>query len=148
MTFLLTDGPVFQGKIQEIGLRNNELEQIQESGIFDLTQLRILQPDFKIFLDSTSTQINKENLKEFRIKDGLVNSILLQNINLNQGNFEFFSKSNTPLNGLAFKDVDLSLKKLDLDLLDLEENISPELLFKKQLIYILKIDRKMLTVDL
>ncbi|QYH40248.1 hypothetical protein GYM62_16150 [Algoriphagus sp. NBT04N3] len=134
----LTNGPVFQGKIQEIGLRNNELEQIQESGIFDLTQLRILKPDFKIFLDSISTQIKNENLKEFKVKDGLVNSIMLQNINLNQGNFEFFSKSKNPLNGLAFKDVDFSLKKLNLDLLNLEENISPEVLFKKQLEFSLK----------
>lgn len=110
-------GILLEGKISEIGIRNNSLDEIETTGIFDLNLLRIKKPELKIYLDSTAQSTRAFAKVEKKQKDHFISSLLLHHIQLTEGRVEVFEKDNKPQNGLSFTDFDLAISDLEMDLL-------------------------------
>src|SRR5690606_38851161 len=49
--------PVLDAKIDQVILRHNQLAEIQETGIFDVRDLWLINPKFNLYLDSTKVEM-------------------------------------------------------------------------------------------
>lgn len=125
--------PIFQATIDQIGIQNNNLKEIQESGILDLTHVRLENPQVKIYLDS------KEKLphptEEKRVVENFINSILLQNVLIQKGKLEFYDKVKGSIPGLAFQNLEFETEALSLELLSPDLEIDLPSLLKKKLYF-------------
>lgn len=119
-------GILLEGKIAEIGIRNNSLDEIESTGIFDLNLLRIKNPELKIYLDSAARPKRKLAKNEKDLKEPFISSLLLHRVQLTEGRVEVLEKNKTPRNGLNFLDFDFAISDLEMDLLaeELELNAS------------------------
>jgi hypothetical protein len=123
--------PIFEGSIDQIGIQNNKLKEIQETGILDLTQIRLDHPIIKVFLDSEPKKMAKS--KETDFTEAFVNSIRLQDVVVKDGKIEFHDKITGLIPGLAFQKLELDLKELGLELLDDGLDIDVSTILKKEL---------------
>lgn len=126
--------PIIALKVDEVGIKNNTLREMQLTGILDVTNLRISKPDMTLYIDdekSVSTKSKQTNSPSTK-NIGLIQSILLQDLKLEHGDIAIHSKQTGQLPHLNFKDVNLDLDKLGLDLMNLGE-LRPELLLSKNL---------------
>lgn len=108
--------PIFVATIDQIGIQNNSLKEIQESGMLDLSQLRFEHPQVKIYLDSKekAPQITKRK----GTAEAFVNSILLQNILIQKGKLEFYDKFKGLIPGLDFQELEFEIEDLGIELLN------------------------------
>lgn len=114
--------PYFQGTIEEVGIRNNKLAAVQETGIFDIENLRIKGPDLKLVLNSKGEKETKSKTIKTSTNDGLIQSILLRQIALDNGKIAIHQKEKGPVNGLTFQEIDAELKGLDWDLTQMSDH--------------------------
>ncbi len=127
--------PILSAKLDELGVRNNTLRDIQSTGIFDLTQLRLLNPKIDIYLDTVlrvpKTKSEKDTMKS--AKSGLVESIMLQDILVSNGDIALHNKGSGPIPRMAFNKVNFGLESLGFDLLNTNNSLSPQILLDKDL---------------
>jgi hypothetical protein len=128
-----TIGLVLEGTIQEIGIKNNSLEEIQKTGVFDLKNLRILKPELNLFLDSAKNSNPKKSKDEKELKDPFISSLLLQNIEVAEGDIGLYNKENEALQGLLFPSINLSVSDLNFDLLSEDRDLNPQTIIDKGL---------------
>ncbi|MCE7057255.1 hypothetical protein LZF95_21420 [Algoriphagus sp. AGSA1] len=134
----LTGNPgtvILSAKLDELGVRNNTLRDIQSTGIFDLTQLRLLNPKIDIYLDTAQSVSKAKSQKDTvkSVKSGLVESILLQDILVSNGDIALHSKGAGPIPHMAFNKVNFGLESLGFDLLNTNNSLSPRILLEKDL---------------
>ncbi|WP_339703604.1 hypothetical protein [Algoriphagus aquimarinus] len=125
--------PIVSAKIDQLGVRNNNLRDIQSTGIFDLSQLRLSNPTIKVYLDSDEKAKKTEKPQKDTKVTGLIESVLLQDVLVQKGNIAFFNKDGGQIPRMAFRDVDFGLKAMNLDLLKKSKEFSPQLLLDKDL---------------
>lgn len=127
--------PIFSATIDELGVRNNSIRDIQSTGVFDITQLRMLNPKIDVYLDQSSKtpreNSSKDSLKSSEV--GLVESILLQDILINNGAIALHDKESGLIPRMAFNKVNLALQGLDFDFLNSKTNLNPQILLEKDL---------------
>jgi hypothetical protein len=131
-TNIAPGSPIISAKIESLSLQNNTLKEIQETGVFDLTKIILTNPVFEIYLDSAEKEKVEKKSKP-KDKPGLIQSILLQDILINNGKISLFNKETGPIDRLSFDGVNFELDDLNLDLIGKNQSISPQLLLEKDL---------------
>lgn len=108
--------PVLDAKIDQLILRNNQLAEIQETGIFDLKEIRLVNPKVDVYLDSVKV---KRDLNPGRAKSSkaLIQSILLGDFHLENGELTFHRKGKGPIRRLDFQGLTLDVEDVDIDVL-------------------------------
>jgi hypothetical protein len=109
--------PVIEAKIDQLVLRNNHLAAIQETGIFDLSEIRMVNPKVDVYLDSVKVKKETKAGKE-KSDSSLVQSIILGDFHLENGALTLHRKGQGPIPRLDFQGIALDLEGLNLDLLD------------------------------
>lgn len=111
--------PVIKAHINSLGIKNNKLASIIQSGQFNVTQLSLTHPKLEVYLDEKVDRVSSTNSKNSkdRSKNGLINSIVLDDLLLIEGEMKFFSKELEPLPRLDFEGINLSLNNLALELM-------------------------------
>jgi len=127
--------PILSAKVDELGVKNNTLREIQATGVFDLTQLRLMNPNINVYLD-TATKSKKPESKSDSVNAtnlGLIESVLLQDVLVNNGTIVLHNKETGQIPRMAFNHVNFGLNALNLDLMKKSKDLSPELLLEKDL---------------
>ncbi|MEP1085801.1 MAG: hypothetical protein ABJ333_10160 [Algoriphagus sp.] len=127
--------PIFSAKIDELGVKNNSIREIQSTGVFDLTQLRLLNPKIEVYLD-TASKPRKSRPKPDSLnaaKVGLIEAVLLQDILITNGDIVLINKETGQIPRLKFNHVNLGLERLNFDLMRKGAELSPQLFFEKDL---------------
>lgn len=123
---------IFEASIDKLGIQNNKLKEIQETGIFDLSQVRLTNPTFDIYVDSEKKSTVKSSSNTVK-KDAFVNSLLLQDVLIQNGKFTVHNKEKGPVPQLDFQGFNFEVKDLNFDLLGNTTKLNPQLLFQKEL---------------
>ncbi|MFC3416745.1 hypothetical protein [Algoriphagus hitonicola] len=114
-----SEGVLFSGKIDELGIRNNTLAEIQRTGRVNLESIRISGPDMRVYLDTASTQNSSgQSGPRSKNEEAFVHTLMLQNLMITEGKIEFHQKGKGPIPRLGFQGIDLALNDLDFDLLN------------------------------
>jgi hypothetical protein len=113
--------PVVDGKIERVVLKKNSLLDMLTSKKVDLREVRVQNPIFSFYLDSLTTPITSRSGSLKKIPEGLIHSLLLGDLILENGKFDFFRKGGKALSNLSFPKVDARLEQLDIDLLEMEK---------------------------
>ena len=124
--------PIVEASIEQLAIHNNKLKQIQETGIFDLTQVRLTNPKIDVYLDSEKKTTEKPTPKAPKA-NAFVNSLLLQDVLIQNGKFEIFNKETGPIPQLDFQGVNFGVNDLNLDLLARGQKLDPQMLLEKDL---------------
>lgn len=127
--------PILSAKIDELGVRNNTIRDIQSRGVFDLSQLRLLNPKIDIYLD-TARQSSKSKSSRDSLKfknGGLIESVLLQDILIDNGDITLHNKESGEIPRMAFHKVNFGLKELNFDLMNKNSELSPQFILEKDL---------------
>ncbi len=114
--------PVLDAKIDQLILRNNHLAEIQETGIFDLKEVRMVNPKVKVYLDSAKVKKETRPSKE-KSATALVQSIILGDFHLENGALTLHRKGEGPIPRLDFKEIGLDVEGLNLDFLDQNQTL-------------------------
>ncbi|MFC5625527.1 hypothetical protein [Algoriphagus winogradskyi] len=134
-TFGNPGSPIFSAKIDELGVRNNRIRDIQSTGIVDLTQLRLLNPKINVYLDTAqkSPKTKKSSGNSSPKNLGLIESVLLQDILINNGDIRIHNKESGQIPKMAFHKVNFGLQELNYDLMNKNAELSPQFLLEKDL---------------
>ncbi|MEN2280486.1 hypothetical protein AAGF08_00010 [Algoriphagus sp. SE2] len=124
--------PIISANIGELSIQNNTLKEIQETGIFNLEKVTLTNPQVDIYLDSAEKK-KTEKKTSVKKKDGLIQSILLQDVLIQNGGFTLHNKETGPIDRLAFARVNFELGNLNLDLIGNNQKISPQFFLEKDL---------------
>lgn len=114
--------PVIDAKIDQLILRNNHLAEIQETGIFNLKDIRIVNPKVNLYLDSAKVEKDTKPTKP-KSSNSLVQSILLGDFHLESGALTVHRKGKGPIPRLDFQGIGLDMEGLNLDLLDKNQSL-------------------------
>jgi len=131
-TKIAPGSPIVAAKIEKLSIQNNALKEIQKTGIFNLDRITLTNPLIDVYLDSAEKKksvktVNKSN------KSGLIQSILLQDILIQNGKFTLHNKETGPIDRLAFEGINFELEDLNFDLIGKDQKLSPQVLFDKDL---------------
>jgi hypothetical protein len=124
--------PILKAEVAELGIEHNSLRQIESTGVFDISQLRLTSPIIDLYLD----RIEKTGpVKDPRIRKegGLVSSIILRDLLIQEGQINAHNKDSGQMPRLAFNNVDFGMKGLDLNLMNSDQEIRPQFLLEKDL---------------
>jgi hypothetical protein len=115
--------PVLDAKIDQLILRNNQIAEIQETGIFDLRDIRMVNPKVHLYLDSV--KMDKTALTQARVKSStaLIQSILLGDFHLENGELTIHEKGKGPIPRLDFQGIGLDVTGLNINLLDQSQSL-------------------------
>ena len=113
--------PVIDGKIERVVLKKNSLLDMLTSKKVDLQEVRVQNPIFSIYLDSLTASITSGVGNFKKTPEGVIQSILLGDLILENGKFDFFRKGGRALSNLSFPKVDARLEQLGIDLLGMEQ---------------------------
>lgn len=123
--------PVFDGKIERVVLQKNSVLDILNTKKVDLREVRIQNPSLSIFLDSLpvpkTNQLKGGQEKPVRF----IQSLVLGDLVLENGKFDFFRKGGQALPNLSFPQVDARLAQLGIDLLAMGQLPTWQKLFSK-----------------
>ncbi|MEB2784526.1 hypothetical protein [Algoriphagus persicinus] len=127
--------PILSAKIDELGVRNNTIRAIQSTGVIDLTQLRLMNPKIDLYLDTASkSRTPKQSKDSLDSKNrGLIESVLLQDILINNGDIVIHNKDSGLIPRMAFNKVNFGLKALNFDLMNKNTDLNPQFLLEKDL---------------
>ncbi len=137
--------PIFSGTIAEVGIQNNSIREMQSTGVIDLSQLRLLNPQLTVYLDSLEREVVEGKPKE-STQNGLITSVLLQDILIENGGVVFHDKVTGLVPRLAFAGINLDLQDLDLDLMKGASSINSQLVLENDLALSIK-DYEIFTKD-
>lgn len=114
--------PVIDAEIDRLILKSNYLADIQATGIFDLKEIRLMNPKVKVYLDSAKANTKSQSEKKIP-STALVQSIILADFHLENGELTMHRKGEGPIPRLDFQGVSLDLEGLNLDLLDQNQSL-------------------------
>jgi hypothetical protein len=123
---------ILKAKVAELGIKHNSLRQIESTGVFDISQLRLTDPIIDLYLDRIEKTAPAKETK-VRKEGGLVSSIILRDILIQQGQIKAHNKDSGQMPRLAFNNVDFGMKGLDLDLMNSDQEMRPQFLLEKDL---------------
>lgn len=129
-TTIAPGSPIISARIESLSLQNNTLKEIQETGVFDMTKLSLVNPVIDIFLDSAKKEVKAKPVKP-KNKEGLIQTVLLQDILVQNGKFTLYNKELGPIEHLAFDGVNVELAELNFNLIGKDQKISPQFLLEK-----------------
>jgi hypothetical protein len=131
-TNIAPGSPIIAAKIESLSIQNNALKEIQETGVFNLEKITLTNPLIDVYLDSTE---KKKTVKKVdsNNKEGLIQSILLQDILIQNGRFTLHNKETGPIDRLAFEGINFESKDLNFDLIGRDQKLSPQFLLEKDL---------------
>ncbi|WP_026969625.1 hypothetical protein [Algoriphagus terrigena] len=137
--------PVLDAKIDQVILKNNRLAEMQDTGIFDLRELRLVNPKINLYLDTAKV---KKEQKEIKVKSAtsLIHSILLGDFLLENGEMVVHKKGQGPIPRLDFKEISINAKGLNLNLLESDQSLDLKTLAEKNAQFGLK-DYSIVTPD-
>ena len=110
-----------EGSIAEIGISNNDLSLIQETGVFDIEKLRISRPKLRVIRDKEAPRINKVSQSNNADSVGLIQKILLQSIEIQEGQIKIEDLYKGAINGLGFNKVNAQINALNWDLTQMRD---------------------------
>jgi len=123
--------PVFDGKIERVLLKKNSMLDILNTKKVDLREVRIQNPSLSIFLDSLpvpkANGLNVVQEKPARF----IQSLVLGDLVVENGKFDFFRKGGQALPNLSFPQVDARLAQLGIDVLSIGQLPTWQALFSK-----------------
>ncbi|MFC3878913.1 hypothetical protein ACFOSV_01935 [Algoriphagus namhaensis] len=129
--------PVVLADIASVGVKNNKLFEILSTRRFELSQLTLTDPDVKIYLDQEkeeeSSANQPEEIQEPKEAKGLVNSLILDDVIISNGEIQIFDKEEQPIPKLDFDGINLSLVDLNLELLGKKQDTSPDFFLNQDL---------------
>jgi len=109
--------PVLDAKIDQLILANNSIAEIQETGIFDLREIRMINPKVNLYLDTV--KVKKENITvREKSSTALIQSILLGDFHLENGALTVHRKGKGPIPRLDFQGLALDVEGVNIDLLN------------------------------
>jgi|GEM_PF-512644 len=114
--FGISGNPVVEAKIDQLAIRKNKIQEMFESKRLDLRQIQLLNPEIAVYLDSAFTSANKIK-QSFQKGEKLIQSILLNELNLDNAAIQFHRKGKGPIPNLNFPKVDVRMSGLGIDLL-------------------------------
>ena len=123
--------PVFDGKIERVVLKKNSMLDILNTKKVDLREVRIQNPSLSIFLDSlpipktNGLDVTQEKPARF------IQSLVLGDLVVENGKFDFFRKGGQALPNLSFPQVDARLAHLGIDVLAMGQLPTWQVLFSK-----------------
>ncbi|MDN3204839.1 hypothetical protein [Algoriphagus sediminis] len=112
--------PIISAQIPFLAVQNNKLASILGSQTFNITQVKLTDPEVFIYLDKEAPVKDENSLakpKKEQSTEGLISSILLDDVLLENGGIQIFNKENQPIPKLNFNNVNVTLKDLNLELL-------------------------------
>lgn len=113
--------PVFEGKIDQVALKLNSLLEILSTKKLDLEEVHFQNPTLSIYLDTvTVSPVSGTSLFK-KPPESLIESILVGDLVLKNGKFDFFHKGGQAISNLSFPKVDARLDQLGIDLLNFEK---------------------------
>ena len=114
--FGTSGNPVIEAKIDQLMVRKNKIQEMFDSKQLDLSQIRFINPVFKIYLDSAGLDSEKTVVA---LQEGgkLIQSIFLNEVSLENGNIQFHSKGKGPISNMNFPKIDVRLGDLGIDIL-------------------------------
>jgi hypothetical protein len=124
--------PILSAKVAELGIKHNSLRQIESTGVFDISQLRLKDPVIDLYLDRIEKTAPDKD-PSVRKEGELVSSIILRDILIQQGQIIAHTKDYGQMPRLAFNNIDFGMKGLDLNLMNSDQEIRPQFLLEKDL---------------
>ncbi|WP_139352685.1 hypothetical protein [Algoriphagus sp. A40] len=109
--------PVLDAKIGQLILKNNHLAEIQDTGVLDLKEIRMVNPELNLYLDTTKVKKSGKTPKA-KSSSALVQSILLGDLQVQNGELTLHRKGQGPIPRLDFNEIDLKVEDLNLNVLD------------------------------
>ncbi len=128
--------PIISAEIPQVAVQNNKLANILGSQTFNVTQIKLTDPEVNIFLDEEAPPKNlkvRDKVQKNETGQGLINSIVLDDVILEDGDVQFFNKQNEPISKLDFENVNLTLAELNLDLLSRNKDMSADFFLDQDL---------------
>ncbi|GAA0877646.1 hypothetical protein GCM10009119_06140 [Algoriphagus jejuensis] len=122
--------PAIDAKIDQLILRHNHLAEIQETGVFDLSELRLVNPTINLYLDTAKVKKETKSPKTAS-KTSLIHSVLLGDFILQNGKLVLHHKGVGPIPRLGFEGISAKAIDLNLNLLDQEQALDLKLLAEK-----------------
>lgn len=124
--------PILAAKVAELGIKHNSFRQIESTGVFDISQLRLTDPIIDLYLDRIE-KTEVEEVPKVRKEGGLISAIILRDILIQKGQIKAHNKDSGLLPRLAFNNVDFSMKGIDINLMSSNQEIRPQFLLEKDL---------------
>ncbi|MBN7809545.1 hypothetical protein J0A68_01170 [Algoriphagus sp. H41] len=137
--------PTLDAKIDQVILKNNRLAEIQDTGIFDLRELRLVNPKLNLYLDTADIE-RPEREPKTKSSASLVHTILLGDFALENGEMVLHRKGKGPIPRLDFQGLSVDAKALNLNLLDADQSLDLKTLAEKNTQFGLK-DYSTVTAD-
>ncbi|MFN3999122.1 hypothetical protein [Algoriphagus sp.] len=109
--------PVLDAKIDQLILTNNRLAEIQETGIFDLREIRMINPKVNLYLDTVKVKKEYTSVRE-KSSTALIQSILLGDFHLENGELTIHKKGKGPIPRLDFQGLALDVEGVNIDVLN------------------------------
>ncbi len=128
--FGMPGNPALDAKIDQVVLKNNRLAEIQDTGIFDLRELKLVNPRFHLYLDTA--KVKKEpKVAKAKSPASLVHTVLLGDFLLENGEMVLHRKGQGPIPRLDFKGISVNAAGLNLNLLDGDQSLDLKTLAEK-----------------
>ncbi|HSF55234.1 MAG TPA: hypothetical protein VLA71_15880 [Algoriphagus sp.] len=128
--FGVAGNPVLDAKIDQLILKNNHLAEIQETGVFDLKEIRMVNPKFNLYLDTAKVKKEPKAVKA-KSSAALIQSILLGDFQMENGELTLHRKGQGPIPRLDFKEIGLNIEGLNLNLLEPNQTLDLKTLAEK-----------------
>ncbi|UZD21862.1 hypothetical protein PBT90_00115 [Algoriphagus halophytocola] len=127
--------PVFSGSIDQLGVRNNTIQNIQQTGKVDFSGIRLTNPKIEVYLpqEGEISEKVKKAKPEVKSETGLIEAVLLQDLLVQNGSISVRTKEGAQIPKLNFNHVNFGLQDLNLNVLDMEQEVGPEFLIDKDL---------------
>ena len=130
--------PVIQAKTDVLAIANNKFLEILETKRFEMKNIRMVNPVIEVFLDSTKVASSSRSAPKDGGKNALVESIILEDLQLSNGSIQLNRKGKGPIPRLGFSEVDFRVSGVGLDFLDQEQNLDFEDLARRNLAFSFK----------
>lgn len=127
--------PVFSAKIDQLGVKNNSIQNIQQTGKLDFSEVRLTNPKINVFLpqENGSVEEGEKASPGMGMESGLIQAVLLQDLLIQSGSISVWTKEGAQIPKLDFQNVNFGLQDLNLNVLEMNQKIGPEFLIDKDL---------------
>jgi hypothetical protein len=133
--FGIAGSPVINARMDQLAIVNNQLPEALKSKRFDMKKVSMVNPRMEIYLDTI-----KGKSKELKTgtSNALIESVLLGDFEVINGNFKVYQKGKNLDSKLDFSEVNLQVSDLQFDFLKREQQLDFRELAKKNLAFSLK----------
>ncbi len=124
--------PVVAANIAAVSVQNNKLANILGTRTFHLDQIKLTEPNVKVYLDEKEDRIVTKSPPRKEVNEkGLITSLVLNDLLVEEGKVQVFSKKEKPLPALDFEGLNMGLRNLDFELLRQKLEVTPEFFLER-----------------